>query len=88
MSFQQEVPDFERLITQLTSRLDVLHTLPTLAGIESIEAALRSLPRQISEEGAGAAEAIDYVERVVLPGLAGGQAGPRLDVPPNRSFPF
>ena len=70
-------PSFEPLLAQLVGRLDVLHKLPTLAAADDIEMALKELPRALPEAGSGAQAAVDFVERVIIPGLASGHAGPR-----------
>lgn len=68
---------FDRLFGQIVERLNNLHKLPTIAAPEDIEVALKSLPGTLPDTGSGVEEAVDYVERVIIPGLAPGHAGPR-----------
>lgn len=53
------------------------HDVPTLAAPETIQRALESLPTSIADKGLGADESLAFVDRIVLPALAAGHAGPR-----------
>lgn len=72
-------PRFEPLVTRLVERLGDLHRVPTIAAPEDIERALKEMPRALPSIGYGVQEAADFVERVIIPGLAQGHAGPRSD---------
>jgi hypothetical protein len=80
MSGVLQLPDFGRLLVQLLDRLESLHKLPTLAHPDDITNALRNLPISLPDVGAGATDTTDYLEKVILPSLAPGHAGPRLEM--------
>lgn len=69
---------FEGLFSHLNKRLATLHTLPTLPNPATLTSAIFSLPENLPEKGLGASEAVEFVEKTVLPALAPGHSGPRF----------
>ena len=54
-----------------------IETGPTLASPQDIQNALTQLPDQLPAVGLGTDGSLNFVERVILPALAPGHAGPR-----------
>ncbi|KAF8319744.1 PLP-dependent transferase [Clavulina sp. PMI_390] len=77
MTSAYENPAFDGLIDQLTKRLDTLHTAPVIAAPDAIDKAFAEIPNNLPEKGVGTSQALEFVERIVVPALATGHAGPR-----------
>ncbi|KAF8585064.1 PLP-dependent transferase [Ramaria rubella] len=67
----------ETILKLAAERDRSLHTLPTTADPQEIQASLAALPSSLPEEGLGSSKALDVVLKDVVPGLAPGHAGPR-----------
>lgn len=72
---------FEHAVKNLAqlaaSRLQGLRQLPTIASPESLDNAVRKLPRRLTDQGCGLESAVQLMLSDLAPALAEGHAGPR-----------
>ncbi|KAH7337233.1 pyridoxal phosphate-dependent transferase [Rhizoctonia solani] len=75
MEFSPET--LSSILDLAASRHSDLKIAPTISQLTDIQNALVTLPGTLPQSGLGTEKALDFVRENVVPGLAGGQAGPR-----------